>query len=195
MPPRKKAAQPLSAEEAAATAQAADPFAALAAINSPVDDVLQACRELGIKNDVAMGMINRLAARRTGYQSNIATLTTKGLISKIEEKIALVLNYLDEFAISGASPKDLAIIFGIMVEKRQLLLGEPTQILSTNERKHLNELIVPLMEEARARGMMIDLTPANYSEVNSEGRAVRVLNDPERPPERKASMLARKGKK
>lgn len=152
-----------------------EPIAALEAISSPVDEFLNACRELGVPREHAMGIVSRLAARKTDFVSRLDRLGTRDIIRKVEEKIGLVLHYLDEFAIAGASPRDLAIIFGIMVEKRQLLLGEPTQILSMQERKHINDLIPALLQEASHRGMTIDLTPGQYSEVGKEGRAPRVV--------------------
>lgn len=153
---------------------------ALEEIGHPVDAVLEACREVGLNRDQASALIRRLAVQKAGFRSHIEKLTTRGLIRDIEGKLALIMQYLDEFSIAGASPRDLAIIFGILVEKRQLLLGEPTQILSTQERKHINDLMPALVEEAKRRGMTIDLSPGDYSEIGREGRTARVVQG-ERP--------------
>jgi hypothetical protein len=63
----------------------------------------------------------------------------------------------------------LAIITGILTEKEQLLLGKPTQILSHQERKNLNELIPVLIQEARRRGIdfgiSAETTDAIYTEI------------------------------
>jgi len=173
----------------------ADAVAALHAISAPVEQVLEAHRAAGISRDITMGVIQRLAAQQAGFKHSLKALSVKFLIGTIEEKIALVLHYLDEFAISSAKPRDLAIILGILIDKRQLLLGEPTQILSMQDRKHVNELIPVLLQEAEARGMTIDLTPASYSEVEMEGRTVRVQPPPKKTEVKTAlnrKMLARK---
>jgi hypothetical protein len=41
---------------------------------------------------------------------------------------------------------------GVMIEKRNLLRGEPTAIISDHERKKLHELLPALLEEAKRRG-------------------------------------------
>ena len=173
----------------------ADAVAALQAISAPVEQILEACRDVGLSRDVAMGLVNRMAARQAGFKHSLKSLDVKHIITSINEKIALTLHYLDEFGISTAKPRDLAIILGILIDKRQLLLGEPTQILSMQERKHVNDLIPALLQEAEARGMTIDLSPASYEEVGKDGLAVRVHAKTRQPPERpvvRQKMLARK---
>jgi hypothetical protein len=43
-----------------------------------------------------------------------------------------------------------------MIEKRQLLRGEPTQIISDAERKKLHELLPLAIAEAQRRGLTLD---------------------------------------
>lgn len=160
---------------AAASDLPAETLEALQAINAPVDTLLQACQDLGITRQVALGLVDRLAVRKGGFRHGLGRMTTKEMVGSIEERIALVLHYLDEFGVSTATPRDLAIILGILIEKRQLLRGEPTQIMSVNERQHLEELVPALIEEARLRGMTVDLTPADYREVHKDGMKPRVM--------------------
>jgi hypothetical protein len=55
--------------------------------------------------------------------------------------------------ISGASPKDLAIIAGIATEKLLLLRGQPTQIIRTErDRLKVEVLANAFMDEAKRRG-------------------------------------------
>ena len=173
----------------------ADAIQALQAISAPVEQILEAHRVAGVPRDITMGVIQRLAAQQAGFRHSLKALSVKHVIGSLEQKIALVLHYLDECAISTAKPRDLAIILGILIDKRQLLLGEPTQILSMQERKHVNDLIPVLLQEAEARGMTIDLSPAGYEEIDKDGRAVRVHAKTKPTPERpvaKRKMLARK---
>lgn len=158
---------------------------ALSQVNTSVDEVLRSCREAGLSRAQAVALVERLAVRKAGFVSDFRRLTTRDLIGKLEEKVAMALHYLDEFGIAAASPKDLAVIVSLLIEKRQLLLGEPTQILSTQERRHINELIPELVKEARNRGMEIDLGPGSYEEIGEEHRTARVIPSSDRTGERK----------
>ena len=86
-------------------------------------------------------------------------ITTGLLLEKIEGKLNMALDFLDEVVLSQASAKDLAIIIGILTEKRQLLSGEPTQILSVQERDHLDGLAGAMFAEMRRRGDTMDMVP------------------------------------
>ena len=55
-----------------------------------------------------------------------------------------------------ASARDLMLGMSALVEKRQLLRGEPTQIISDLERKRLTELLPLLSFEMQRRGITYD---------------------------------------
>ena len=63
-----------------------------------------------------------------------------------------------------ASVKDLAAVAGMMVDKRQLLRGEPTQVIKIQDIRKLDEMAKALHEEMERRGMLIDVTPEKSSE-------------------------------
>lgn len=74
--------------------------------------------------------------------------------------ILLLFSFLDPFAASQMSGKDLAASIGTLMNHRQLLRGEPTSILRTEDRRKLDELLPAMLAEARRRGHeMIDVTP------------------------------------
>ncbi len=58
-----------------------------------------------------------------------------------------------------ASARDLAAISALMIDKRQLLRGEPTQIMRVEDFRKLDELGKVLHEEMERRGMLVDVTP------------------------------------
>ena len=58
-----------------------------------------------------------------------------------------------------ASVKDLAAVAGMMVDKRQLLRGEPTQVIKIQDVRKLDEMAKALHEEMERRGMLVDVTP------------------------------------
>ena len=58
-----------------------------------------------------------------------------------------------------ASIKELSTVYGQMIEKRQLLRGEPTQITKIQDIRELDEMAKLLHEEMEKRGLLIDVTP------------------------------------
>lgn len=58
-----------------------------------------------------------------------------------------------------ASIKELSTVYGQMIEKRQLLRGEPTQITRIQDIRELDEMAKLLHEEMEKRGLLIDVTP------------------------------------
>ncbi len=113
----------------------------------------------GLPSTTTEQLINRL---HTDYQpvvEGLRQVSTSSIIAKLEHVTDLVLESLDWNDIKGAPVKDRAILMGIAIEKRQLLRGEPTQILTFEERKKLDELLPAVLREAKRRGMTLDLTP------------------------------------
>ncbi|MCZ6606197.1 MAG: sigma factor-like helix-turn-helix DNA-binding protein, partial [Alphaproteobacteria bacterium] len=60
---------------------------------------------------------------------------------------------------SRASIKELSTVYGQMIDKRQLLRGEPTQITKIQDIRELDEMAKLLHEEMEKRGLLIDVTP------------------------------------
>ena len=65
---------------------------------------------------------------------------------------------MDDVSMSQASLKDLAIATGILIEKRELLNGRPTQNIDFTSRMTVHHMLPRLMEEARRRGITVDGT-------------------------------------
>lgn len=91
--------------------------------------------------------------------------STAELIAALKGKIALATNALTEEKLAKTPARDLATAVGILIDKIQLLEGKPTQILSHEHRMALNEIAPKLLEEARRRGMLIELPETKYAEV------------------------------
>ena len=58
-----------------------------------------------------------------------------------------------------ASIKELSTVYGQMIDKRQLLRGEPTNIVKIQDIRELDEMAKLLHEEMEKRGLLIDVTP------------------------------------
>lgn len=88
-----------------------------------------------------------LAVKSLGHQEMIAALT---------EKMSMALGALDAGKFEAANAQQIAIVFGILAEKRELLQGKPTQIFSFEERKSMQELLPAVLREAQRRGFIMD---------------------------------------
>ncbi len=76
----------------------------------------------------------------------------------------------------GAGGRDLAVITGILIEKSQLLKGQATAIVTTNEdRKSMDEMFQALVREGKRRGLTID---GDYEVVVDPPAAASVLPRP-----------------
>ncbi len=128
-----------------------DPFATLQA----------AGKAAGLKDSVVQGLMRRLRAQYGEVTAELKNLHSGQIAQMLTDKATMALGYIDEFSLAQSSAKDCAIIVGILLEKRQLLRGEPTQIISTEERQGLDELSKALIQESGRRGLTIDMEPTN----------------------------------
>lgn len=112
--------------------------------------------ECGLSKSVAQRLAQRIRSRHGAVVEAVKQRSTRDFVEKLEEKAWAALEMIDDFTLSCSSAKDLAIIVGIMLEKRQLLSGQPTAILSFEERRNMDELMPLLVKEAQRRGMIVD---------------------------------------
>ena len=124
----------------------------------PYGTFIKAAEDLGLAPQVVKRMMERIKSKYQPVLGPLQDVKTKDLVALLEDRAHRALLYLDDQALAKASAKDLAIIAGITIEKRNLLRGEPTQILSVEERHTLNELIPLIVAEGERRNMTIDLT-------------------------------------
>lgn len=143
---RRSLTEQVKPERAAALIDAAtDPFASIA----------RALKESGLPVSTGEAFLRRLRVRYGKPVQLARELKTADLIRKLNERIDLALEYMDENVIAQATYRDLAMGTSALIEKRQLLSGEPTQILSDHERKKLHELLPLAIAEAQRRGLTI----------------------------------------
>ncbi len=61
--------------------------------------------------------------------------------------------------------KELSLLISHLIESRQLLRGEPTKIVSMEDRRHWDELGIALLQEIKHRGLEVNLPPDQYQEI------------------------------
>lgn len=146
---------PVGAAEVAATA-------ALVTADSEHDKfhgVREACKAAGMKPAFVNALIHRLGNKLSGVHEEAKRLTVAEMTAEIERKLFKIFGYMDDVSMSQASLKDLAIATGILIEKRELLNGRPTQNIDFTSRMTVHHMLPRLMEEAKRRGITVDVTP------------------------------------
>jgi hypothetical protein len=145
----------------AAGVERRDPEATAAMIDAASDPLLKvkdALMEAGLPERVSEAMLKRLRLKFYGAVHEVRALKTHEIVRMCEEKLDMVRYYLDDKVMAEASARDLGLIAGVLIEKRALLRGEPTQIISDHERKKLNELLPLAIAEAQRRGLTLNGT-------------------------------------
>ena len=147
-----------------------DEVAALEADSAPLGTLKALVDELDISEWEARKLIERVRQKYPGLSRELKRVKTSDLLDLVEDRAHGALEAIDDSVYdqmrAGGKGKDLAIVAGILLEKRQLLRGEPTHILSVSERQGLNQLVPMIVKEAARRGMlvsqhgpMVDVTP------------------------------------
>ena len=118
--------------------------------------VSEAMVAAGLPEKVRISLLRRLKVKYFGAITEIRNLKTQEILDMLGKKIHLALSYMDDKVMAEASFRDLALGSTAMIEKRQLLRGEPTQIVSDHDRKKLHELLPLLIEEGQRRGITFE---------------------------------------
>lgn len=134
--------------------QAAELIALVA--ENPGEAIKRLAEACGMPRETAAYLVNRLESRYQPVGEAVERVTTASLTKLIEEKLPLLLNAIDQKKVDDATLRDIAVAFGVLAEKRQLLKGEPTQILTYEERSNINDLLPAVLKEAKRRGMVVD---------------------------------------
>ena len=129
---------------------------ALAEPKGTYDDIKEAYERNGLSAPASAAIVRRLKVKYADGITAERDYKTHELEKFVTGKLGLTLSYMDDKTAAEASHRDLGLVAAALIEKRQLLRGEPTQIMSDERRKKLNELIPLLVEEAKRRGITIE---------------------------------------
>lgn len=103
----------------------------------------------------------RLDRACVAYMADIGEVSDEDLAVSARLQSMRILWYLknNPDVMSRSTGKDLTSMFGTLIDKSQLLRGEPTQITRLEDVKKSDELLSMLEAEMRRRGKIIDITP------------------------------------
>lgn len=164
-------------------------------ITDPLARVEKLLEMADMPKRTAKTIMRRIQTRYNNANRAVKEIKTRDITVALESKIGMALEYMDDTVFAKANLRDLSIALSILIEKRQLLRGEPTQILSTEERTTLDISIPLIVKEAQRRGMLIDLAPIDAS--SEEGVSARLLphkNQTERTLNKTAETMKRRRK-
>lgn len=112
----------------------------------------------GIPPRVAAALARRVEANFGPVRSEIKKLTLAEQVTATTAAAQLVLAHIDEVSIAGMNAKDLAIAYGVLVDKALVLGGKPNVIVDFNIRAKLEVLMPQVLAEAKRRGITVDGT-------------------------------------
>lgn len=110
----------------------------------------------GIPPRLAAALGRRVEGQFGAVKAEMKAMTVAEQVAATHEKALMILAHIDEVSVGQASAKDLAIAYGILVDKGLLLGGKPTQIFDFNLRSTLQVLMPQFLAEAKRRGITIE---------------------------------------
>lgn len=110
----------------------------------------------GVPPKMALALGRRVQLNFGPVKEELRKFTLAERVEETNKKADLVLSYIDEASIAGMNAKDLAMAYGVLVDKSQLLGGKPTQIFDFNMRRKLEVLMPEFLAEARRRGITVE---------------------------------------
>lgn len=133
---------------------------------NPGESVMALARACGMKESTARNIVTRMNMRYQPVIEEVRKVTSASLIEQIEEKLPILLDAITVKKVNESALREIAVAFGVLAEKRQLLKGEPTQIMTYGERDNINNLLPFLVDEAKRRGMVVDASFREIVDVN-----------------------------
>ncbi len=122
-------------------------------------------KRLGMPEKTARSVYDRFSAKYRVVVDRLRKANTVDILALLDHCIIEVMESLAGQDWSGVSARDKMVVAGIMVDKRQLLSGEPTAIVSVEDRRSLADLTKAMIKEGKRRGFEVELTPDQYHTV------------------------------
>lgn len=122
----------------------------------PEVNVTRLAKACGLPETTARQVIKRLETKYQPVTEAVTQVTNQSLLKQIDSKLPMLLDGITKEKVKDAQLREIAVAFGVLAEKRQLLRGEPTQILSHEERQNLDKLGPAILKEIKRRGMVVD---------------------------------------
>ena len=129
---------------------------AIEAASPMIEEVRKLALEEGIEPQAVRGLVERMNRAGLGIPTDLREASAPQLLKLMGDRALQLIESVDINAIADAKLRDKMIAFGILVDKLQLLRGEPTQRLDISDRRRMDELMVMMFKEAKRRGIKFD---------------------------------------
>ncbi|MDZ4342306.1 MAG: hypothetical protein U1E51_07690 [Candidatus Binatia bacterium] len=130
-----------------------------------IERVNESLKAAGVPDRISDATVRRMLVKYAGVVTVKKQINTSEILKTIDEELDLISSYIDDQVVSQASLRDLAMSKAALIEKRALLRGEPTQIISDLERRKLTELLPLLTHEMARRGITVEGVAERVDEV------------------------------
>jgi len=128
----------------------------------------QVAREEGVPPELVMRLAKTLEKKYAKTKLVLREVKTHELLKVVESTAQHVLESITEEDIERANLRDKVASANVLIEKRQLLRGEPTQIYTSEDRRKLDDLVLTVVKEATRRGLSLDTTGDNTRVIDAE---------------------------
>lgn len=125
-------------------------------VSNPMAKISELMKRHGFSRFVITSCKRSLQRQDLAVKEELRKVTNKGLLDLVDDRLHRTISAIDDFSIEDASLRDKAYAGDRLFNMRQLIKGEPTQIVSSADRAKLNELLPMLMREAQRRGIIIE---------------------------------------
>ncbi len=114
-------------------------------------------REIADELDLSGPEVERMIDAKDMRAAEPARRVPVGTFLKLVETAAeRVLLAMDQKRVDTANLRDLSTTLRDLINSRALLLGEPTQIIGSDHRRQMNDLVQMMLSEARRRGISFE---------------------------------------
>ena len=131
----------------------------LLALTRPGRGIEAVAKEMGIDPKVARRMAKELDGELLPLSRAIEDVRIEDLTKRFGTLSRDAIDAITPDKLLRSNAQQLAVIAGIAVDKFQLLRGQPTQRMEIGDRRQMNEVLKLLVDEAKRRGIEIDVTP------------------------------------
>ncbi len=112
---------------------------------------------VGLPQEVVSRFLEVMRTSYMAFTEEVREVTANEFLPLIDMRAKQLLQFMSPEKMAKAGIRDQAFAFSVLMEKRQLLRGEPTQILSVDDRRQMSTLMPFMLKEAQRRGLMPDV--------------------------------------
>ncbi len=143
----------------------------------PTADIEDIARRYGMTSAMVRGLRAKVQTTLQPVTTTLRRATNARMLELIEDRQLSVMEAMTDSKIQKAGLREQVYALDRLFNIRQLLRGEPTQIVSVDDRKTLNELVPALVKAAQRRGIIIDGIGRTLEEPQRGIPDSRVSND------------------